>query len=81
MLYQKLSELMKKKIGPAPPLVSLEREIMNFTMGQNQKKVKLTFWAERLSILFQIIPKDAEKQHLGGYVFSQKFINSEILEK
>ena len=64
-----ISEIMKIKIGPAPRVVSLEREIMNFTMKQNLNELKLTFWAESQSTLFKSIPKDAEKQHLGGYVF------------
>ena len=34
---------MKKKVGPVPRGVSLEREIINFTMGQNLKKNEIDF--------------------------------------
>ena len=48
----KISELMKKKVGPVPRGVSLEREIINFTIEKNLKKLKFTFWAESLLLFF-----------------------------
>jgi hypothetical protein len=57
---------MKKKIGPAPRIVSLEREIMNFTMGQNLKQLKLTLLAKKFMNIVLEYTKRCGKATLGG---------------
>ena len=62
-----ISQLMKKKIGPAPRIGSLEGEIMNFTMGQNLKQLKLTLWAKKSINIVLEYTKRCGKATLGPH--------------
>ena len=69
-LFPKISKFTRKKIGLVQHVFRLKREIMDFTMGLNQQKLKLIFWAKKSTITVLEYNKRCGKATLGGgYVF------------
>ena len=63
----KISELMKKKIGPTPHVVSLEREIHEFYNGAKPKKIEIDFLGQKPINIVLEYTKRCGKATFGGF--------------
>ena len=62
-----------KEIGPAPRIFSLLREIMDFTMGQNLKKIEIDFLGWKIyQYCSGVYQKMRNSNTWGGGMFSKK---------